>query len=130
MKTGRMCAAYVACLIASLATWRMLPAAEQNYLPPVPSARASASPPTRAISDSDRAQKPEYAYGIGYAAPWQPVSGKHWRKGARLEYYSNPPAPTWRWFTTGRGCPYDPGLHYGIGYPFTMGYTYPKYKRD
>ena len=56
-------------------------------------------------------------YGVGYVATWQPASGIHWRKNARLDYYSRPPAPTWRWFTTGRGCGYDKGIVYGVGYP-------------
>jgi hypothetical protein len=70
-------------------------------IPPAPGAR---------VDDSE-------FYGVGYVAPWQPVSGVHWRKGARLEYYTRPPAPTWRWFTTGRGCGYDKGIVYGVGYP-------------
>ena len=67
-----------------------------------------------------------YDYGVGYALPWQPASGVHWRKNARLEYYARPPAPTWRWFTTGRGCDYPKGSVYGVSYPQMETYPYDK----
>lgn len=98
--------------------------------PPIPSVEPKAVAQKAGGQGSEAEPKPAYNYGVGYAVPWLPASGKHWRRDARLEYYSNPPSPTWRWFHTGRGCTYDRGLHYGIGYPFTCGYQYPKYTRD
>lgn len=111
-------------LLAGLPTIR---AADTFAPPPIPAPEPVTKGQTQGQAGSSANSIDQYNYGVGYAVPWQPVSGKHWRKGARLEYYSNSPAPTWRWFHTGRGCPYDPGLHYGIGYPFTVGYQYPKY---
>jgi hypothetical protein len=81
--------------------------------PPIPPAPPKANP------DSD-------FYGVGYVAPWEPASGVHWRRNARLEYYARPPAPTWRWFTTGRGCGYDKGIVYGVTYPQIPTYPYGK----
>lgn len=114
------------CFLLLLAGGKGMQAAQPYDPPPLPGTLSGNA--TRNVAGAELAPpKPEFNYGVGYAVPWQAASGIHWRKNARLEYYANPPSPTWRWFTTGRGCPYDKGLHYGIGYPFTVGYQYPKY---
>jgi hypothetical protein len=67
--------------------------------------------------DRSAAPLPVYGYGVGSASGMQPASGFVWRKRAPLQYYAAPPAPTYRWFTTGHGCTYDQGRKYGVGYP-------------